>query len=349
MKHTIVKFLSITSAILLGVSAFAEAEWNWTPLTPDNSDSQWRFYIGMIVSIDGSVDETFRAFYKATGQDYKQSLAESYDLGDFGVNGPYTALGCHYDHTWQSWSFKWDMFFFDINSDTVAKRDYYIGVGDKIGYNGRSYDHLKIPKGDEFSIALFGAMSDVMFSYAPITFYYTDSFSRLTPSLDLGLVLFGGSFDVDDGAPRGSTVYQNPPVDFVIGGDSSTFIGGGAPKIGLGLTYAVELEDDMEWVSHIDLGYFSYEGSTKFLSGNGDRAKDLDISMLSLNAESGFDIPISEDVVVSLGLRIQFLRISGDVRSKETDTEKIIAARERFDKSVDFNMTTVMGYIGLTY
>ena len=342
--------LALLLAGLAASCAFAQAEWDWTSVTPDNRNSQWRLYFGAITSIKGTVDETFRAFYAATGQDYKQALAESYDLGDFNVDGPYTTIGFHYDHAWKYWSFRWDMLFFDISTDATAKRDYYIGVGKDISYGGRDYDHLMIPKGDDFSIELFGTMTDLMFSFTPITFFYGGGEDlRLTPSLDLGLVLFGGQFKIDDGSPRGTTVYQNPPVDFVIGGSSDMFIGGGAPKIGVGATFVKGLDGDPQWVSHVDLGYFSYDGSTKPFTSSGHREKELDVSMISIGAETGFVLPLGDTLALTGGLRLQFLSLEGEIRSKEKDTAKIIAARERFDKSVDFSMTTAMVYLGLTY
>ena len=337
-------------ATLCVAGAFAQAEWDWTSETPENRDSQWRFYFGAITSLKGSVDETFRAFYAATGQDYKQALAESYNLSDFNVDGPFQTIGFHYDHTWKFWSFKTDMLFFDISTDAKAKRDYYIGVGKDISYGGRGYDHLMIPKGDEFSIELLGTMTDLMFTYSPITFFYGDNDDlRLTPGIDLGLVIFGGQFDIDDGDPRGTTVYQNPPVDFVIGGHSKSFLGGGAPKIGAGAKFVKGLDGDPQWVSRVDLGYFTYNGGTKLFTSNGHREKELDVSMYSLNAETGFVLPIGDSISLTGGLRLQFLTLSGEIKSKEKDTAKIIAARERFDKSVDFTITTAMVYVGLMY
>lgn len=326
------------------------AEWDWCGATPENRDSQWRLQLGMIASISGSVDETFRAFYAATGQDYKQALAESYDLKDFNVKAPYYTLGFHYERDWKWWAFKWDMMFFDIEADAVARRDYYIGVGKDISYHGRHYDHLMIPRGDNFSADVAGCMSDLLFSFTPVTFFYGgDDSMRLTPSVDIGLVLFGAQYKIDDGAPRGSTVYQNPPVDFVIGGKSSSIIGGGAPKIGLGGTFTSGRDGERQWITHADIGYFSYSGSTKPFTSSSHRAKDLDLSMFSINAETGFSFPLSNGMALTTGLRLQFLDISGEIKSKAKETSRVIADRERFDKSVDFTMVTTIFYVGLAY
>ncbi len=108
-------------------------------------------------------------------------------------------------------------------------------------------------------------------------------------------------------------------------------------------------DGDLQWISHADLGYFSYDGSTKPFTSSGHREKDLDISMFTLGAETGFLLPLGESVALTGGLRLQFLSLTGDIKSKEKDTAQIIAARERFDKSVDFTITTAMIYIGITY
>lgn len=335
---------------LAAFGARAQAVWDWRNATPENRDSEWRFYYGAIMSLSGSVDETFRAFYAATGQDYKQALAESYDLKDFNVKAPYTTMGFHYDKDWKWWSFKWDMLFFEIDADAVAKRDYYIGVGKEIGYGGHHYDHLMIPRGDDFSFDLFGVMSDFIFSFTPFTFFYgEDESRRLTPSLDIGLTLIGGRYEIDDGRPRGSTVYQNPPVDFVIGGKSSSIVGGGAPKVGLGATFTSGLDGHPQWITHADLGYFAYDGSTKPFTSSGHREKELDISILSLNGETGFSLPLSDDMALTAGIRLQLLDISGEIKSKQKEAAKVIAARERFDKKIDLTMTVAMLYVGLAY
>ena len=350
MKKQFAPLAAFFVASLFTSSVFAQAEWDWTSETPDNRNSQWRRYFGAITTIKGTIDETFRAFYAATGQDYKQALAESYDLSDFGVDGPYQTIGFHYDHVWKSWAFKWDMLFFDISTEARAKRDYYIGVGKDISYNGRKYDHLMVPKGDDFSIDLFGAMTDIMFSYAPITFFYGENEDmRLIPSLDLGLVFFGGQFEIDDGNPRGTTVYQNPPVNFVIGGKSESFIGGGAPKVGGGATFIKGRDGDPQWVSNVNLGYFAYDGSTKLFTSSNHREKELDVNMFTLGAETGFVLPLGDAVALTGGLRLQFLSLTGEIRSKDKSQAEVIAARERFDKSVDFTITTAMVYLGLMY
>ena len=342
---------ALACAFLAGAAvARAQVEYDWGSQRPEDRDHEWRFYLGGLTTLSGTIDETFRAFYAATGQDYKQALAESYKLDDFGVDCPYVAWGVQYEREWSMWAFKWDAKFFDLSADATARRDYYVGVGKDIHYGGRSYDHLMIPKGRAFSIDFFGAMSDLLFSFTPFTFFYGgDDEHKLTPSLDLGLVLFGGDMKVDAGKTTGTTVYQNPPVDFAVGGKSSMPVVIGAPKIGIGADYRVGPDDGFQWVFHGDIGYFTYSGSTKFLTSSSHREKEIEVNYLSVTGEAGCAFPLYDGSALSLGVRVQVVSIEGSINSKEKDQAAIIAARERFDKSVDLMLTTMMLYVGYNY
>ena len=346
-----IPFAPAAIAAVFAMTAFltsAEVEWDWGSAPSEVRDHSWRINAGSILSIDGTVDETFRSYYKATGQNDKQSLAESYSLDDFDVKGPYGMLGFQYDRQWNFFAFKWEMMFFKMSSDAVASRNYYVGVGDDVSYGGRDYDHMVIPEGSDFSIDIFGAMTDFMFSFTPFTFHYGDYVS-LTPSIDAGLMLLGGRYEIDAGAPRGTTVYQNPPVDFVIGGDSASIVGAGAPEIGLGATLRVGSEDMVQWVTHASIGYFSYSGSTKPFTSASHREKDLDVKYLSLMVETGWRFPLRSGCAISLGGQLRMITLDGSIKSKYTDDEDVIRARERFDKDIDLDMVTALVFLGFEY
>ena len=344
------KHLAIAAVACSAITVFSQAEYDWGSQRPEMRDHEWRLYIGGITTLSGHVDETFRAFYAATGQDYKQALAESYDLDDFGIDCPYAAYGLQYEREWKWWAFKWDLKFFKISSDAKAKRDYYIGTGKDIKYRGRSYDHLMIPKGRNFSVDILGGMTDFMFSFTPFTFYYGGGDDcKLTPSLDLGLTIFGGKMDVDAGRTTGSTVYQNPPVDFAVGGKGSSVVGAGAPKIGIGADLRLGPDDGFQFIFHGDIGYFAYDGGTKFLTSSSHREKNIDVSYLAVTGEAGCAMPLSDGSSFTFGVRLQVISLDAEITSKEKDTAAVIAARERFNKSADLMMTTFMFYVGYCY
>ena len=337
----------VVICFLLGAPS-AKAQLASGSLPSWNRDSEWRLTLGSLAAVKGSVHETFRAYYAATGQNEKQSLADSYKLSDFGVDAPYGTLGLHYGRQWDYFAFTWNFNYFDLSTNAKARRNYYIGVGEDIRYHGRKYDHLLIPTGQQFSVDFNGGMMDFTCSITPFSYIYDESI-KFTPSLDLGLVLVGGQYDIDAGSPRGTTVYQNPPVDFVIGGSSSSWIGAAAPMIGFGCESRVLYENDVEWVSKGSLGVFAYGGSTKPFTSAGHREKEVDLTVFSLVLESGFVFPLNERSGLTLGGRLQFLSVDAEIKSKERSNAEIVAARERFDKSADIDILIMMLYIGLTY
>ena len=338
----------IIGLLLVGASVAQGQEVASGSLPSYNRDSEWRGSIGAIASVSGTIKETFRAFYAATGQNSKQSMADSYKLSDFGVETPYYTFGVQYGCQWDYFAFHWNFNVFDISADAKARRNYYLGLGSDISYHGRKYDHLKIPEGQKFSIDFLGGMMDFSFSFTPFSFIYDESI-KLTPGIDFGIVLVGGEYEIDAGSPRGTAVYQNPPVDFVVGGSSSSWIGAAAPRIGLGGELRIIYENDVEWVTRGSLGYFSYDGSTKPFTSAGHREKEVDLSILSILLDSGFVFPIDEDRALTVGGQLQFFSIDAEIKSKERDAASIVAARERFNKSADISMLMVMAYVGLTY
>lgn len=325
----------------------AAAAWAWGVQTSPDRDSRWAFSYGAFLDVSGHVDETFRAYYKATGQHSKQALAESYDLDEFGIDPPYGTFGLHFARQWEFFSFRWDLDVFSISADAKARRNYYIGLGDDVKYGGRKYDHMQIPGGSDFSVDFNGALSDLAFSFTPVELRFSDTFA-IVPSIDLGLAFFGGQWKIDAGPARGTTTYQNPPVDFVVGGSSSSFLGAGAPLVGFGAEFRLGQPDWVQWNTRAGVGAFRYDGSTRLFTGKG-REKDLELECLSVEVDSRVLLPMTETTCLELGARVRWLSIDADIRSKERDTAAIIAARERFDKSASFD--TLLGelYVGISF
>ena len=257
-------------------------------------------------------------------------------------------MGLRYEKQWTFWNFRWDLVRLSLDASATAKRNYYLGVGDDIHYGGRSYDHLKIPKGSRFSLDFDGFLTSGAFALTPFTFWLGEELS-FTPELDAGLVLVLGKYKIDAGKARGTAVYQNPPVDFVVGGSSDSFIGAGAPMIGFGGELRLGAEDWIQWIFRANLGYFSYSGSTKPFTSSGHRAKDLDLDYFSLTFDAAVDLPMTETTCLELGARLQYMDIAAEIKSKEKDDAAIVAARERFDKKADFDAVSLLFYAGVTF
>ena len=305
-----------------------------------------RLGAGALMDVSGTVEETFRAYYEATGRHEDQKTAEKYDLDDFGVDAPYASFALQLSHQWRYAALRWNVQYLNVSSDATAKRDYYISLFDDVEYRGNSYERMKIPKGSDFSMDLTGAYMDLVLSITPFTIGEPDAI-ELTPVLDIGLVAAGGKLDIDAGRARGTYTYQNPPVDFVVGGDSSSMVGVAAPMVGGGLELCVGAPDRVRWLSRGTVDYFAYDGSSKPFSSA--REKDIDVSFLTVAAETGLEVPLQQARTLSLGVRFQMMNLEGDIKSHEREKSRIIAAHERFDKSIDFDISMLMAYIGLKF
>lgn len=308
--------------------------------------SEWRAEAGGLLDLSGTVKETFRAYYAATGRHGDQATAETYDLDDFGVDAPYPAYGVHFDNQWRWLAFRMDFTFLSLSTEATASRDYYIGLFDDIRYRGRGYDHLMIPKGTELTTDFTGGYLDLVLSLTPFTVGAEGVF-ELTPIIDLGIAGVAGQFDLDAGNARGTTRYQDPPVEFVVGGKPSGLVGIAAPLVGGGLELCVGRPEGVRWTTRGTVDVFAYDGSSKPFSDA--REKDLDISFLLAGAETGLEIPLSGSTDLTLGVRYQMMHLDGDIKSHERETARIIAAHERFDKEVDFDVSMLLFFIGVRF
>lgn len=342
------KFTKLAFWFVFLVASTSNAQFDWGSQQSEARDSRWTFSAGAVLNLKGTVDELTRPYYTASGQHHKQSLAESYSLKDFGVDDVYPMFGLGYLKRWDYFAFKWNVSALMVSSDAVALRDYYLGIGKAIRVNGVPYDHLMIPEGTPFSLDFTGLMTDLTFSFTPFSLSLGESF-RLTPSIDFGLIAIGGFYDIDAGDSHGTTVYQNPPVDFVIGGQSKSAIGIAAPQIGCGLEMRVGADDDLQWVTSLGVSVFAYDGRTDLFTSADHRKKNADVTFLSATAETGLLFPLSEGRAFMIGGRVQYISFEGDITSAATSEEEILRDRERFDKRVDLEMITAMLMIGFCY
>ena len=336
------------AAAFLAVSVPASAGIEWGTAVPEDRDSRWTVSWGAVASVSGRVDETFRAYYQATGQDSKQALAESWDFDDFGFDAPWQTFGVHFEHAWRFASFRFDLSLFELDASARALRDYYIGLEDDVSFGGREYGHLKIPAGSGFSSEFSGGLGSALVAVTPFTLALGENVT-LVPEADIGLVAVAGDWKIDAGPARGTAVYQNPPVEFVVGGSSSSFIGAGAPFFGAGAELRVGPDDWVQWITRANGGFFSDSGSTKPFTSSSHREKDLDLDLLMLSLDTSVVLPMDERTCFVVGARVQFLSLDGSIKSKPKDRSAVVAARERFDKEADADMTIAQIYAGITF
>ena len=326
-------------------SARAGAEWGGS-FPPDRSQ-HLRLTGGAVVGFEGMVAETTRKLYDVTGHTWKQQDAETYGTSDFDLDGTYGLFGLSCDAMWSFVGIQFDTAFFRPSTRATARRDYYVAVGDDIEYQGNSYDHLMIPQGTTFDADLTGNLSELTLRLVPVGFKAGESF-RINPSLELGVLFFGGKYEIDAGETTGVKTYQNPPEDFAIGGQASGYAGLLAPQWGPGLEIRLGGADAI----HVDLQahylFLDYSGSTSFFTSADHREKNLDFSHENLRIRGQVEIPLKR-VALNLGVQVQWIETEGTVSAKADTPEEVLALQERFDKEFSFKLESVLATIGLTF
>ena len=196
----------------------------WGSSCPPGQRQQLRLQAGAATRFEGMVAETTRKLYDVTGHTWKQDTAETYGTSDFDLDGPYGLFGLAGEAQGRFFGFRLETAFFQASTRTTARRDYYLGIGNDIEYGGRSYDHLKIPAGTPFEAELTGNMTELNLRLLPVGFAGGDRW-HVDPSLEVGVLFFGGKYEIDAGPSTGTTQYQNPPEDFVVGGRATGYAG----------------------------------------------------------------------------------------------------------------------------
>ncbi len=315
----------------------------------DSRDFNLRLTVGQISDFTAMVEETTRRVYEVTGEDWKQDTAEGYDLSDFNIGESHQTFGLSMDKGWTYFTFQLDASYLSIQSTTEAQRDYYIGVGGEVEYGGRSYDQMKIPRGQEFSFDVDGATVEMRLLVTPFTICLGEV-ARLTPFLDLSIFGFGGRYDIDAGDPTGVATYQNPPELFVVGGQSDGMLGMGLPQYGGGAELRLGAADRMNLVLQGHYTILAYDGSSSLLTSSEHREKNADIDHRNIKLRAFLEFPVRQNsMMLTVGLQYQKIESEGLISSTETDPDIILAKRERFDKQVEFGMQTVSAMVGLAF
>ena len=326
-------------------SARAGAEWGGS--FPPGRSQHLRLQGGAVIGFEGMVAETTRKLYDVTGHTWKQQDAETYGTSDFNLDGSYALFGLSCDAMWSFVGLQFDTAFFNPSTRATARRDYYLSVGDDIEYQGNTYDHLLIPKGTTFDADLTGNLSELTLRLVPLGFKAGESL-RINPSLGLGVLFFGGKYEIDAGETTGVKTYQNPPEDFAIGGQASGYAGLIAPQWGPGLE--VRLGGDEGLAVDLQISYllFDYDGSTALFTSTDHREKNVDFSHRNLRIRGQIEIPMKR-AALNLGVQVQIIETEGTVSSQATDPEEILAKQERFDKEFTFQVDAVLATLGITF
>ncbi len=314
----------------------------------DGRDFSLRGSVGQISDFNAMVQETTRSLYDVTGSYWKQDDAENYDLNDFDIDDKHGTVGLSLEKAWRFFTFQFDTSILKMESSTVARRNYYIGVGSSIEYEGKSYERMQIPKDTPFDFDIVGGTIDAKLMLTPFTLRFGPGF-RVTPMVGIGLFGFAGQYDIDAGPVQGVKTYQDPPKEFAIGGQADGILGLGMPEYGGGVEIRMGTPDSANLVIQGHYVTLEYDGSTSFLTSSAHREKNADIDHTNIRGRVYIEVPLKNSRSIMLGVQYQQVESEAFISSTATDPEEILEKQERFDKEVEFGLTAMQALIGYTW
>jgi hypothetical protein len=312
------------------------------------ADAKFSVTFGSARNMEVLVEETTRRFYDVTDQQFKQDDAERFDLNDFNIDEDQATIGLFAEKVWTWWSFQFDLSVANPEIDTVARRNYYITVGEDLHFEDVRTDQMKIPEGTPFTVDLIAIVSELRFLFHPFTLQFSESF-RFTPWIDLGLYIVGGYYELDAGPSTGVVQYQFPPEDFIVGGEATGFLGALIPDAGVGGEFRFGVPEGRNLVVQGHYVITQYDGSTRFFTSADHREKDLDLDHSNMRIRAFIEFPRGPGKKWFIGIQHQAVETEAEITVQDRPVEELIERRERFDKHFEYRVEYTTGIVGLTF
>lgn len=300
---------------------------------------------GKVTRIKGSVEETIRPYYEQIGQD---TPGESFTLAELGLDGKKATFGARAEKRWKYVTLGFSGFYYNPAADTSAVRDYYLGISNDIEYQGKKYEYMMIPQGQPFTADLKTFFCELSLLVTPITVTPLPNLEFI-PSIYLGLCGVFGTYDIDAGPPTGTVIYEYPPREYVVGGQTDGWAGLGVPAIGLGGELRIGPTDGLRLTAWACYSLFRYDGSTKNLPVSLRHEKHLNLDYDNFSARVQMELPLSPNLDFLLGVSYTYFKIDAEATATEKTEEEIEELREKFDKKINFEMSEFHGFVGLRF
>jgi len=314
---------------------------------------------------EGHVEETRRA-WDETGHpvDYTSYLS-SYTFEELGLTGNHPAIGITFEKQWKFITLIMDGSYINASASSVAKmhstashvpgnrRGYYLNVNE-VNYNGRSYEYMFIPDGQEFDAEMSGGSIALRMLITPFHFRFGEA-SAFTPWAHLGIYSLFGKYTIDAGEARGTVQYEIPPETYVIGGEGTGDAFAALPDIGFGGEFRFRLgrvrHGDVMLSLQGDFGFLSYNGNTGNLGISDTRnSKDVDLTYHNYELKASIEIPVGDEVDLFCGVTYRAMDVEADLVSTHKDEyEQENIYHEKYDKHATMTASVLTGQIGLTF
>lgn len=298
--------------------------------------------LGEVSNIDGFATETTRRLFEVTGRPQPDNV-DSFSFDELGVDSSDTTMGISLEYLWKWVTLEFSGSFMRAEASGTATRDFFIGV-QEIDFEGRSYEYQVILEGTAYDADLDAALLGLRSSITPVTFGAQGPI-QFIPCLHLGLFGFTGEFEVDAGLPVGIQQYENPVRDYVQNGRGQGDVTAFVPEIGVGgeLQFALGERQGRTTRLVLEGGYsiFDFQGETSDLGISARNEKDLDVDYDSINAGVFLEWPWTSGFDFVLGLEARQLQTDAESKAKDRDLEETLRLREKFDKDIHLELTTV--------
>jgi len=348
MNRTIRRAAAVTTVLLALFASDLQAGFEGGRyLDPDKSFSI-RFSLGTLDGLSGSVEETKRA--GAEGVTDEGRFLETYTFEELGFNDDYLTLGLELEKQWKYITLQLDVKYANLDASSTARRDYAIGV-EEVSFQGQDYDYMLIPAGQKFDAEMDTLIADFKLKYTPFNWQSEERWISFSPWLIAGIYAAGGDFTIDAGPAQGLTTYEIDPFLYVIGGEGEGTAGallpqfGGGGEIRFGLWEAnggrTELALQLDW-SFLDL-----LADTGDLGINSRNEKSVDTDFENLELRAQFELPLSPDTDLLLGVGYEHIEADAEVEAKEKPPGQ--SSTEKYDKFVSLEMDTFYLFAGFSF
>ena len=339
-----------TAALLLPGLAHADFIQAGRPVNPDRSFTL-KISVGQVTEIEGGVTETTRQLYELEGRDPSTFAPESYTFEELGLTESEINFGFSIEKMWRYITLRGDLSYMRAEANATPPRDFYIGV-DEVDFNGKSYEYMKLEEGVPYQAKLDSLLINGRMQYTPFTIA-PENILSFTPWVHLGLFAIAGTFEVDQGEAKGIELYENPPREYVVGGNGEGTLVGFAPELGVGgeakLWLGRNRHGDRELALQGTYGIFQYKGSSEALGIDSRNEKDLDIDYDVLELRALFYLPVSAKLDLVFGAEYRTMTTDAESKEPTKSLEEVLEDREKFDKDIALDLTIVNAFIGLRF
>jgi hypothetical protein len=302
--------------------------------------------LGSVFGLDGEVQETTRPIEEIGGPT-SGAPPENYSWKELGFDRSFMSYGIAMEKMWKYITLQGHASYGRPEVSSTADRDYYIGVGE-VRHQGRKFEYMVIPEGETFSGEIDAYALDLRMLITPISFGSTGG-TRLTPWFHLGLFAFIADYEIDAGPSQQVIQYENPPRDYVVGGRGSGITGLLVPEIGLGGELYIPMTDRVRLALQAHAAFLKYKGGSSDLGISSRNEKAVDVDYRTFGARALLEVELSDRVDLIAGVEFQYWTGDAEVRAKDKPQEEVLALREKFDKDVTFEMSSLIAILGLRF